>query len=102
MTENLNEALQNRASTNNRLPANRTEQAQTVSIADAVQGTSVQWHGRVMRRPDVLEATGLSTSTIYEMMAAGEFPKPIRLGKRAVGWPESVIREWLETRQQVA
>lgn len=54
---------------------------------------------RILRRPAVLETTGLSTSTIYEMMARDEFPKPIRLGKRAVGWPESAILEWLEQRK---
>lgn len=42
--------------------------------------------------------TGLSRSTIYAMIAEGTFPKPLRLGKRAVGWPESAINEWLEGR----
>lgn len=32
------------------------------------------------------------------MIAEGTFPKPIQLGKRAVGWPESAIAEWLESR----
>ncbi|MGM0584944.1 MAG: helix-turn-helix transcriptional regulator [Pseudomonadota bacterium] len=54
---------------------------------------------RILRRPAVLQATGLSTSTIYELMAAGDFPKPIRLSKRAVGWPESAVMEWLEQRK---
>lgn len=53
---------------------------------------------RILRRPAVLEVTGLSTSTIYELMAAGEFPRPIRLSKRAVGWPESAVRSWLQSR----
>jgi len=52
----------------------------------------------ILRRPQVETRTGLSRSTIYAMMAEGVFPKPIRLGKRAVGWPESVISEWLESR----
>lgn len=53
----------------------------------------------ILRRPAVQAAVGLSTSTIYAMMAEGTFPKPIRLGKRAVGWPESSIREWLSARK---
>ncbi|MAM63855.1 AlpA family transcriptional regulator [Maritimibacter sp. UBA3975] len=53
---------------------------------------------RILRRPAVEKYTGLSRSTIYAMIAEGSFPKPIRLGKRAVGWPESVVADWLEDR----
>jgi prophage regulatory protein len=55
---------------------------------------------KVQRRRDVLELTGLSTSTIYDMMARGDFPRPVRLGKRAVGWRESDLTKWLESREQ--
>lgn len=53
----------------------------------------------ILRRPAVQSATGLSRSTIYAMMAAGRFPKPIPLGLRAVGWAESEINAWLEARK---
>jgi prophage regulatory protein len=33
------------------------------------------------------------------MMADGEFPKPVLLGKRAVGWPEPMIVDWLASRK---
>jgi len=32
------------------------------------------------------------------MMAEGNFPKPVQLGKRAVGWRESDIAAWLQSR----
>ncbi len=51
-----------------------------------------------LRRPAVEAATGLSRSTIYDMMQRGEFPRPIRIGRRAVAWPESKITEWLAQR----
>jgi len=54
---------------------------------------------RILRRPDVETRTGLSRSTIYAMMAENKFPKPKRIGKRAVGWVESSIEEWLENRE---
>lgn len=54
---------------------------------------------RILRRPEVEARTGLSRSTLYAMMADGEFPKPVLLGKRAVGWPEATIGEWLESRK---
>ena len=53
---------------------------------------------RILRRPEVEARTGLSRSTLYAMMAEGAFPKPVQLGKRAVGWPERAIAEWLESR----
>ena len=54
--------------------------------------------GRILRRPEVEQRTGLSRSTLYAMMAEGNFPKPLKLGKRAVGWRDSAVERWLETR----
>ncbi len=55
-------------------------------------------HVRILRRREVETRTGLSRSTIYAQMAEGTFPKPIRLGKRAVGWTDASITEWLNNR----
>ncbi len=55
---------------------------------------------KVYRRPDVERVTGLSRSTLYTMMAERTFPKPIKLGKRAVGWREADIATWLDSRAQ--
>jgi prophage regulatory protein len=53
-----------------------------------------------LRRPDVERATGLTRSSIYERMATGTFPKPIRLGEgRAVGWLQSEIIAWQQKRK---
>jgi prophage regulatory protein len=49
----------------------------------------------ILRLPSVITRAGLSRSTIYKKVSAGEFPKPIRLGDRAVGWVESEIDDWL-------
>lgn len=53
---------------------------------------------RILRLPLVRERTGLSRSGIYLRISEGRFPKPISLGKRAVGWLESEIAEWLNRR----
>jgi len=50
---------------------------------------------RLLRRPEVQATTGLSRSSIYAKMELGAFPKPIRLGQRAVAWIESEIQDWL-------
>ncbi len=49
----------------------------------------------ILRLPSVKTRTGLSRSTIYLRIAKGDFPKPVSLGGRAVGWLESDIESWL-------
>jgi len=51
----------------------------------------------ILRRKQVEARTGLSRSTIYLRVSEGTFPRPVRLGgRRAVGWIESEIQQWLE------
>lgn len=52
----------------------------------------------ILRLPTVKARTGLSRSTIYLRVAAGDFPKPISLGARAVGWLESEVDKWIAQR----
>ena len=54
----------------------------------------------ILRRKDVEARVGLSRSTIYALMARqdGSFPRPIRLGERAVGWKAEDIDAWLAAR----
>ena len=49
---------------------------------------------RIYRLPTIIELTGLSRSSIYLAMSKGNFPKPIKLGQRSIGWPEHLIQEW--------
>lgn len=53
---------------------------------------------QIIKRPAVEAATGLSRSSIYRLAAAGQFPKPIPIGPRAVGWRADEIAEWVELR----
>ena len=54
---------------------------------------------KILRRTEVEQIVGLSRSTLYAMMAENTFPKPIKLGKRAIGWPDNVIEAWIEERK---
>lgn len=45
----------------------------------------------ILRRKDVERETGMSRSLIYQRVAQRLWPKPVRLGVRAVGWPLSEI-----------
>lgn len=50
---------------------------------------------QILRLPAVKARTGLSRSTIYLRLSEGQFPRPVPLGGRAVGWVESEIDDWL-------
>ena len=53
---------------------------------------------QILRLPDVIERVKLSRSSIYGLVAKGSFPPPIKLGERAIGWPDSVISDWIDSR----
>ncbi len=53
---------------------------------------------QIHRLPQVIEIVGLRRSTIYAKVATGEFPRPVRLGRRSVGWLASDVQDWI-TRQ---
>jgi len=56
----------------------------------------------ILRLPDVLGRTGLSRSTLYARISEGLFPTPIALGRRAVGWLESEIDDWIARRVEAS
>lgn len=45
----------------------------------------------ILRRDQVQAATGYSRSTIYLRISQGLWPRPISLGARSVGWPDSEV-----------
>jgi prophage regulatory protein len=51
-----------------------------------------------LRLPEVKRRTGLSRSSIYLRIKTGEFPAPVKLGGRAVGWVEEEIASWARER----
>lgn len=59
---------------------------------------------RILRLRDVLTVTGIGKSKLWQMIGAGEFPVPIRLGgdrSRAVGWHRHEVDEWIDTRPRI-
>ncbi|AWR47411.1 TPA: AlpA family transcriptional regulator [Pseudomonas aeruginosa] len=53
---------------------------------------------RIIRLKDVIDSTGIARSTIYKLIGEGEFPKPVPLVGRSVGWVESEVHEWIKAR----
>lgn len=53
---------------------------------------------RFLRMSEIQARTGVSRTTIYNWVAEGRFPPPVRLGTRAIGWPEPEFEEWSRER----
>ena len=56
---------------------------------------------RYLRLPEVERVKTKKKSSIYAGMAAGTFPRCVRLSARAVAWRESDIAAWQAQREQV-
>ena len=50
------------------------------------------------RMPDVCHQVGLSRSTIYRLIENNDFPKPIPLGSKSIGFLSSEVTAWKEQR----
>lgn len=53
---------------------------------------------KFIRLQEVLNRSGLSRSTCYEMIAAGTFPKPVKIAPRAIAFAESEFEQWAAQR----
>lgn len=51
----------------------------------------------LLRRPQVLDRTGLSKSGLYKLISEKRFPAPVKLTDTAVAWPEKVVQAWIES-----
>ncbi len=56
---------------------------------------------RYLRLSEVTNITGLSRSSIYNMMTENRFPLALRLGVRSVRWREADVVTWLRARPAI-
>lgn len=52
----------------------------------------------ILRRPEVVHATGLSYTSIFRLMREGRFPRPVKLSAKASGWIAAEVSDWLKER----
>ena len=51
---------------------------------------------RLLRLPEVLSRTGIKASTtLYDMIRRGEFPKPVKVGRMSY-WPAEAVHRWID------
>jgi len=52
----------------------------------------------VYRVADVTRLVGLSKTTIYALLAKGDFPRPVRITDKIVGWRAEDVAVWVRDR----
>ena len=53
---------------------------------------------RLIKLTEVEAKVGFRKSSIYQRIAEGTFPRPVKIGPNAVAWPESEIDAWISER----
>ena len=55
---------------------------------------------KLLRVREVLDRVGgVSRSTLYRWMQAGQFPRPVKLGPHVTAWRETDVDAWMDARQ---
>jgi prophage regulatory protein len=56
----------------------------------------------ILRKPRVLALIGMGNTWLYDAINRGDFPAPVKLGARAVGWRRADVELWLASRETKA
>jgi prophage regulatory protein len=87
--------LSDRPESNRRTEDNRSAHRQAGSArSQTLAPTGATNELKLLDKWKVEEMTSLDITTIYRKIKAGDFPKPVRLGRRRVAWRESDIAAW--------
>lgn len=54
----------------------------------------------ILRLKTVRVLTGLSRSTLWRLWRRGEFPQPLKLTARLIGWRAAEVQRWLDSRER--
>jgi prophage regulatory protein len=51
----------------------------------------------LLRLPEVMRHSGYSRSMLYSLISQGLYPKPLKIGERAVAWPSQEVERMVES-----
>lgn len=54
----------------------------------------------IIRMKQLVKKVGLCRATLYNMVKKNEFPRQLRIGRRATGWRRSDVLAWMEQRER--
>ncbi|AEP29916.1 AlpA family transcriptional regulator [Brumicola nitratireducens] len=55
---------------------------------------------RILRRKEVLQLCGIGQTHLYDLIKRNEFPRPVNLTGKIVGWVDNEIQDWIDTKIQ--
>lgn len=55
-------------------------------------------HIRLIKISEVIEKTGMSRSTVYDLIGKGKFPQQVQLGPRSIAFVEAEIDSWIRNK----
>jgi prophage regulatory protein len=73
-------------------------EAQATRAENHTAASADQARPRILRKPQVLARLGLSDTTLWRLMRAGKFPRPLRLSPGSVGWLADEVDAWIAAR----
>jgi prophage regulatory protein len=82
------------------LPAGRDDRSDDIAPTSTAKPEPLPADDTMLRASDVERLTGISHSTIKRMVSDGRFPRPMRIGERAKGWPARDIKAFIDTLDQ--
>ena len=53
-------------------------------------------NNQIIKLPEVVKLSSLSSASIYRLIKKGEFPKQIKLSERSSGWLLSEVEQWID------
>lgn len=56
---------------------------------------------KMIRRKELLDLIGVSSTTQWRLEKAGQFPARVKLGEGSVGWHQVEVEKWIENRQRL-
>lgn len=54
-----------------------------------------------MRKREVLSKIGVSSSTLYRLEKAGNFPERRKLSSNSIGWLNTEVDYWINSREKL-
>ena len=61
--------------------------------------TILSTHKPLLRKRQLLLVIPIGKTTLYDEIAKGRFPRPIKIGRRASAWLKSEVETWLAERE---
>ncbi len=57
---------------------------------------------KIIRVREVLAMTGIGRTTLWKLCKSGDFPAPLQLSEKCIGWRVEDIESWIGSRPKAA